>query len=126
MFNSDDSEPVELNISPEKVCYIITKAREFDVKVEPAELEPGAGSIDRGDQDVLEDYPGDPTAAELRQAIDDLNDDEVIDLIALAWVGRGDYRREEWEDARALAQERHREHSGPTPVSWRVASLGSE
>ncbi len=111
MDNSDNSEPADLNISPEKVCYIISKAREFDVKVEPAELEPRAGSIDRKNQDVLEDYPGDPTAAELREAIDDLNDDEVIDFIAMAWVGRGDYRREEWEDARALAQERHREHS---------------
>ena len=111
MIKDGNGEPVELNISPEKVCYVISKAREFDVKVEPVEPEMEAGSIDAGNQDVLEDYPGDPTAAELREAIDDLNDDEVVDLIALAWVGRGDYEREEWQDARVLARERHRDHS---------------
>jgi Protein of unknown function (DUF3775) len=107
---SDKNEPVELNISPEKVCYIIAKGREYDVKVEPAEP-PSSGPTDAANRDMLEDYPDDPTAAELREAIDDLNDDEVVDLIALAWVGRGDFAREEWEDARALALERHRQHS---------------
>jgi len=109
--SSDDSEPVELNISTETVCYIISKARMFDVKVDPVEPDPGSNPIDMQDQEVLQDYPDDPTAAELREAIDDLNDDEVIDLIALTWVGRGDYSRAEWEDARLLARERHRQHS---------------
>ncbi len=27
----NDFEPTELNIAPEKVCYIISKAREFDM-----------------------------------------------------------------------------------------------
>ncbi len=108
---NDNAEPVELNISPEKVCYIVSRAREFDVKVEPVEPEPVSTELDTEDQDVLEDYPGDSTTAELREAIDDLNDDEVVDLIALAWVGRGDYSREDWAEARALAQERHRQHS---------------
>jgi Protein of unknown function (DUF3775) len=110
MADSGNSEPEELNISPEKVCYIISKARLFDVKVEPADSEPST-SLEAEDQDVLEDFPGDPTAAELRGTIDDLNDDEVVDLIALAWVGRGDFNREEWKQARALAFDRHRQHS---------------
>ncbi len=57
------------------------------------------------------DYADDPTAAELKEAIDDLNDDEVIDLIAMVWVGRGDFGRSEWQGARDLARERHRQHS---------------
>lgn len=109
MIASDDEPPVELNTSSDKVCDIITKAREFDGKVDPAETEPSP--VDAESDQVLEDYPGDPTAAELLQAIEDLNDDEVVELIALAWVGRGDYSREEWPDAQALARERHREHS---------------
>lgn len=111
VINQNENEPVELNISPETICSIISKARLFDVKVEPVEPEPAASFIETENQDVLEDYPNDPIAAELREAIDDLNVDEVIDLIALAWIGRGDYGPEGWSEARTLARDRHREHS---------------
>ena len=103
--------PIELNISPEKVCFIIIKAREFDAKVDPVEPDPGSNPADAGEREVLEDYSDDATAAELRAAIDALNEDELIDLIALAWLGRGDYVRGEWTEARSLAGERHRRHS---------------
>lgn len=103
--------PVELNISGEKVCYIIAKAREYDVKVDPVEPDPGSNPADGEEREILEDYADDPTAAELREAIDDLNDDEAIDLIAMIWIGRGDYTRAEWREARALARERHRRRS---------------
>jgi hypothetical protein len=106
-----ENTPIELNISPEKVCYIIIKAREFDAKVEPVEPDPGSNPADTGEREVLEDYEDDATLAELREAIDDLNDDEVIDLIALAWLGRGDFGKAEWAEGRALARERHRHHS---------------
>jgi hypothetical protein len=101
----------ELNVSPEKVCYIIIKAREFDAKVDPVEPDPGSNAADDQEREILEDYADDPTLAELRAAIDGLNDDEVIDVIALAWVGRGDFTKEEWEEAKKLARERHRRHS---------------
>lgn len=106
-----EDTPIDLNISPEKVCYIIVKAREFDAKVEPVEPDPGSNPADTGEREILEDYPDDATLAELRAAIDGLNDDEVIDLIALAWVGRGDFGKADWTEARALADERHRRHS---------------
>jgi Protein of unknown function (DUF3775) len=106
-----EDTPIELNISPEKVCYIIVKAREFDAKVEPVEPDPGSNPADTGEREVLEDYEDDATLAELREAVDGLNDDEVIDLIALAWLGRGDFGKAEWAEARALARERHRHRS---------------
>lgn len=106
-----DESQIELNISPEKVCFILLKAREYDVKVEPNESDPGSNPSDSGVQEILEDYADDATAAELRTAIDDLNDDEIVDLIALTWVGRGDFGKEGWPEARALARERHRRHS---------------
>ena len=108
---NDNAEPVELNISPETVCHIISRAREFDMNGDAVDPGPEPGAIDTEYPIGAENDPTDPTAAELRTVIDDLNDDEVVDLIALAWVGRGDYSREEWRDARALARERHRRHS---------------
>jgi len=109
----EEQDPVELNISTEKVCYIIVKAREFDAKVEPVEPDPGSNPSDDGERAILEDFADDPTLAELREAIVDLNDDEVVDLIAIAWVGRGDFDRGDFDGARTLAQERHRPDSSP-------------
>lgn len=111
MVEDDDATLPEVNISLEKVCYIIVKAREFDAKVDPVEADPGSNPADSGEREILEDYSDDPTFAELYAAIDGLNEDEVVDLIALAWVGRGDFTVDEWADARSLANERHRRHS---------------
>jgi Protein of unknown function (DUF3775) len=72
---------------------------------------PDPTPADTGEREVLEDYEDDATLAELREAVDGLNDDEVIDLIALAWLGRGDFGKAEWAEARALARERHRHRS---------------
>jgi len=105
------NEPIALNINPETVGFIIIKAREFDAKVEPVEPDPGSNPADDDEREILEDYANDPTLEELRGAIDSLDDDEVIDLIALAWVGRGDFDRREWPQARRLAAERHRRRS---------------
>ena len=100
----------ELSISLEKACDILVKAREFDAKVGPVERGHGSNAADTGKRKILEDYE-DATLLELRAAIDDLNDDELIDVIALGWLGRGDFSRAERVEARALAGERHRRHS---------------
>jgi hypothetical protein len=118
----DQPTAVEINVSPEKVCYIIVKAREFDAKVEPVEPDPASNPTDDADRDILEDYADDPTLQELQEAIVDLNEDEVVDLIAIAWVGRGDFSRAEFDQARSLAQERHRPDSAPYLVG--MTSLG--
>ena len=88
----------ELQIALDKVCYIIIKAREFDVKEEVSEDDPGSNPSDDNEIDVLADYPDDPTYAELKSFLDDLNRDEFVDLLSLVWVGRGDYTAEEWAD----------------------------
>ena len=46
---------------------------------------------------VLEDHPDDPVVAELAGFINALTDDEQIDLVTLAWLGRGDGTLAEWE-----------------------------
>ncbi|MFI5011256.1 MAG: DUF3775 domain-containing protein [Hyphomicrobiales bacterium] len=108
---TQEKEPVELQISAEKIFYIVVKAREFDAKVAPAEPHSGSNPSDDAEAEILEDFADDATIEELRAAIDQLTDDEVIDLIALTWVGRGDFDRASWPEARALAAERHRRRS---------------
>jgi hypothetical protein len=112
----------DLSISPEKLCYIIVKAREFDAKVEPMDLDPGSNPSDDGNRAVLEDYGDDPTLAELRDAISSLNEDEVVEVTAMVWLGRGDFNREEWADALELARERHNRRSAQYLVG--IPNLG--
>ncbi len=95
----------DLTISPETVCYIIVKAREFDVKVEPADPDSGSNPADDREIDVLEDLADDPTFEEVSSALTALNEDETLDLVALAWIGRGDYTSEDWQEARDQARE---------------------
>ncbi len=64
---------------------------------------------DRDDDDDGLDAEDDENMDEdaLRAFIADLNEDEQASLIALAWVGRGDYGAAEFEEARTLAKERN-------------------
>jgi hypothetical protein len=96
-----------LAISPEKVSYIITKAREFDVKDVVTDPDSGSNASDDAMLSVLEDHGDDPVVAELRAAIFALNVDEQVDLVTLAWLGRGDGGVDEWDDLRAEAADAH-------------------
>jgi hypothetical protein len=63
-----------------------------------SEDDPGSNPSDDKAIDVLSDYPDDPTYAELKSFLDDLNRDEFVDLLALVWMGRGDYTPKEWNE----------------------------
>lgn len=97
----------EMQIALDKVCFIIVKAREFDVKDAPADVDSGSNAVDDGMTDVLEDHPDDLVEDELKGFIDTLNEDEQIDLVALMWLGRDDGSIEEWEGLRAEAARQH-------------------
>lgn len=97
-----DQDPGDvLTITPEKAFYIIVKAREFDEKVAPEDVDSGSNPVDDKEIDVLEERPDDPTQQELEAALTALNEDEQLDLIALMWLGRGDF--ETFEEAREEA-----------------------
>ena len=94
---SDDD--FDLGISLVAVATIVEHARAVQ---EPEEAE-------LGDDDEDEKLDDEDTLSEdsLRAFITELNEDEQAALIALAWVGRGDYEASEWDEARALAAERN-------------------
>jgi hypothetical protein len=88
-----------LTINPETVCYIVVKAREFHAKIEPVDTDPGSNSTDDSFREILEDFADDPTQAELNEVLSGLNEDEINDLLALMWIGRGDFTKDEWDEA---------------------------
>jgi hypothetical protein len=96
-----------LSISPEKVCFVVVKAREFDVKAAVSDPDSGSNASDDAMLDVLEDHADDPTFEELTAFIGALTEDEQIDLVALTWLGRGDNTISEWHELRAEASRAH-------------------
>jgi uncharacterized protein DUF3775 len=96
-----------LTISPEKVCFVIIKAREFDAKDEVSEPDPGSNPSDDGNVAILEDHDDDPVVEELTSFVNSLSEDEQIDLVALTWLGRDDYSASDWPTVRAEAAMAH-------------------
>ena len=96
-----------LEINPEKVRQIIEEARMFDAKEDGADPDSGSNPADDGMVDVLEESSDDAIQQELMEFIRSLNEDEQIELVALAWLGRGTYDASEWADARTEAKRAH-------------------
>jgi len=98
----------ELTISPEAAFYIIVKAREFDEQVAPTDPESGSNPADDREVDVLEEEIEDPVEQELEAALRARNVDEQLDLMALTWLGRGDFTS--FDDARKEAEDMRDKH----------------
>jgi len=94
-------------IAVEKVCFVAEKAREL-LEEEGGALS-GLEEADSGDGARVSSHAA--IRAELTQFIEDLDVDESAALVALAWIGRGDYAAEDWRSAVAQAIERR---EGPT------------
>jgi hypothetical protein len=102
-----DTDATELSISAEKLCYIIEKAREFDVKDVVTDPDDASNASDDAMISVLEDHKDDPVVQEITAAIFAMSEDEQIDLVALTWLGRGDGSIDDWAELRAEAARAH-------------------
>jgi hypothetical protein len=105
-----DTAP-DLSISAEKLAFIIAKAREFDVKDVVTDPGDSSNATDDAMLSVLEDHADDPVVQELTGFITALTEDEQVDLVALAWLGRGDGTIDDWEELRAEASRAHNERT---------------
>jgi hypothetical protein len=96
----------ELRISTDKVCAFIETAREVAGKV-PSTAGDRTTTGDDSRLVTIEDYPGDDARRrEMVEFVAGLNVEEQVDLLALIWLGRGDYGLAEWDDALTEAEAR--------------------
>jgi hypothetical protein len=96
-----------LDLNPEIVQFVIDKVHEFHSREDvtfPDDDEVEALNEDWTDQ-FATDFAGDPYYQELATTINDLEPDQQMTLVALMWVGRGDYALEEWDEALKFAEE---------------------
>jgi hypothetical protein len=101
-----DETPM-LSIAVDKVCLIAAKARQFDAKDVATVPDDASNPTDDGMLEVLEDRGDDPVVQELVSYIGGLTEDEQIDLVTLAWIGRGDGDVNDWTELRAEAERLH-------------------
>lgn len=89
----------QLHIDLESLCHIIEKSREFQAKEEVVLPDvPDSPSEDWALQ-ILADHSEDHSLGEMTQAIGEMSQRQRAELVALMWLGRGDYGIEDWETA---------------------------
>ncbi|MDF2096287.1 DUF3775 domain-containing protein [Aquibaculum arenosum] len=102
-----------LQMNPDKVCFIVLRARELQEEdlIENPEQDDDE-DFDLAHEEAFDELDGhDPQEAnplheELEGFIDAMSEDEQVELVALAWLGRGDYDKTEWGDALEAAADR--------------------
>jgi hypothetical protein len=97
-------------INTDKVCFVIVKARELESEDEGVDSD-ASNATDDGFVSVLTEEAFDGVRAEVASFIDSMDVDEQAELVALTWIGRGDFSADEWNDALRQARERR---EGPT------------
>src|SRR5690242_1560338 len=101
-----DTEPkAALSIPASSLGFLIAKAREFDAEVPASGTEDGSDMADDRAVAALEDTADNPAREELTGALRELNEDQRQELLALVWLGRGDFTADEWESALAQARD---------------------
>lgn len=98
-----------LNLDTDIIHNLLDKARQFQAKEEVGFPE----MVDDLDAlHVLVDDEEDAIYQEAVQFINDLREDQQATLVALMYLGRGDYSEDEWPDAYQMAQDELTDHTG--------------
>jgi hypothetical protein len=104
----------ELSIGPDTVRLFAGRARAVSAGLSHDHQGAGGHEVEfDGDgadghhhDGLAEEESEDLTARELRELLADLNVDEASELVALMWIGRGDYDASEFAEAVAEAKRR--------------------
>lgn len=90
---------MRMHIRHETLCGLIALAREFQAKEEVCIPQEGESSAEDWAMQMLADHGNDYNVSEFRSIVHDLSERQRAELVALMWLGRGDYNAEEWETA---------------------------
>lgn len=102
---------MEVELNRDTIRFIIDKAHELQIEDDVNfDNEPKVSNEDWSRQ-MTSDYGRDPYYQELKTTIEDLEPDQQMSLVALMWVGRGDFAPEEWSDALREAEQSWTSHT---------------
>lgn len=94
-----------IDTNPQVVCNLVELAREFHAQQEVSIDDEPEGLGHDAEAQVLQAHAGDPVLEEFRSVVEDLAPQEQQQVVALLWLGRGDYELDEWDDAVTYAEE---------------------
>jgi len=101
---------MELLTPLETICRLILRAKEMEAQVPAQDPDDDPADVDDYDDEgrqalsVLEDELND-VEEEVQAVLEDLAEDQLAEVVALAWVGRGTYDSSEWDEAYAEAND---------------------
>lgn len=101
----------EFELNRDTVQFLIDKAHEFHARDDVTFEEEPQVADEYWSSQVVADFGGDPYYQELKTTINDLEPDQQISLVALMWVGRGDFSMTEWTEALQDAEEGWTDHT---------------
>jgi hypothetical protein len=88
-----------LATNPETVCFLISKARVFHGKEDVVLPDTVDSPADDWGRQVLADHGDDAVFQEFKATMEDLEPDQQQEVVALMWLGRGEFDADEWESA---------------------------
>lgn len=112
---SEATMDIDLSLSADTIRVLAQKARAVATSLQDSfedghegDVEFDADSLEEGHNHdgLAEEENDDLSDEELRELIEDLNVDEAAELVAIAWIGRGDFDAEDFEQAVEEARER--------------------
>ena len=111
-----------IDLNPENVYFIIEKMREFHAKEAVSIPEVPTSPADDWATQVLADHVDDTSYTEVCAVIDDLEPDQQISLVALMWLGRGDYELDEWDAAIEYAEQARDDTGAVSSADYLIAT----
>ena len=96
---------MELLTPLDTICRLILRAKEMEAQVPSAASDDDPDNVDDFDDaggealSVLDDELNDGVEEEVQALLDDLAEDQLSEVVGLAWVGRGTYDASEWDEA---------------------------
>ena len=106
-----------LNLNPDTVCFLISKARVFHCKEAVVIPEIADSPSEDWALQALADHGGDNVFEEFKSTVDDLEPDQQQELVALMWLGRDEFGIGEWEAALQEARDSWTERTAEYLIS---------
>jgi hypothetical protein len=88
-----------LHIALDSICALIEMAREFQSKEQVVLPDDPSSPTEEWALQVLADHSEDYSVQAMTEAIGEMSQRQRAELVALMWLGRGDYEVEEWDSA---------------------------